>query len=84
VVKLWSARCVGDNDKRNAMLGTLMAQKANYPEGTPRPKAENITIDRMEGNTAVVTYDYASEAEQGTISSQPWVFEDGQWKFDAC
>jgi len=49
-----------------------------------RPQAANITIDRFDGDLAVVTYDYRSSTEEGTVSSQPWVLEDGEWKFDGC
>ncbi len=84
VEEMWSERCLSDNEARNKALGEITAQKANYPEGSERPEAENITIDRFEGNLAVVTYDYRSSTGGGTVASQPWVFEDGEWKFDGC
>ncbi|MFE5336096.1 hypothetical protein ACFQ8E_09310 [Isoptericola sp. NPDC056573] len=84
VEDMWSERCLSDNSARNQALGEISAQKVNYPEGTERPQAENITIDRFDGDLAVVTYDYRSSTDEGTVSSQPWVLEDGEWKFDGC
>jgi hypothetical protein len=82
--RLWSARCRSDNDARNGFLGTIAAQKVNYP-GTDKPQATGeVTIDRVEGSTALVTYSYAYKGQTQTISSQPWVLEDDAWHFDAC
>lgn len=82
--RLWSARCKANNDTRNEFLGTIMAQKANYP-GPEKPQATGeVTVDRIDGSTALVTYSYAYQGQTQTISSQPWVLEEGAWHFDAC
>lgn len=81
--RLWSDRCKADDDVRNEFLGVLMAQKVNYPDGD-LPQPDTVTVDRLQGDTAVVTYDYSHRGVTQTITAQPWVYENGAWHFDAC
>lgn len=82
--KLWSERCKADNDSRNGFVGTLMAQDINFPEGSLRPQARDVVIERIEGALGVVTYGFGEGAMGGEVRSQPWVYEADQWRFDDC
>ena len=82
--KLWSARCQADEDKSMAFLGTLAANEALTADGLAQPAPENVVVDRVEGSIGLVTYDYVSASDSGTIQAQPWILEDGKWKYDAC
>lgn len=82
--KLWSERCKANDDARNGFLGTLMAQDINFPEGSLRPTAKDVVVDRIDGTLAVVSYGFGEGATSGEIGLQPWVHEDDQWRFDDC
>ncbi|SDS02628.1 hypothetical protein SAMN04489860_0624 [Paraoerskovia marina] len=82
--KFWSERCKADNTERNGFVGTLAAQEYLYPEGSPRPVAVDVEIDRVAGSVATVSYGYRSSTESGTIDAQSWVLEDDQWRYDGC
>jgi hypothetical protein len=82
--RLWSARCQADEDKSMAFLGTLAANEGLTSDGLDQPAPENVVVDRIEGSVGLVTYDYVSDSDRGTIQAQPWILEDGQWKYDAC
>ncbi|MCL2787648.1 MAG: hypothetical protein FWD59_04030 [Micrococcales bacterium] len=84
VTGTWSARCLADDEKLTEARSVFDALSAMYPDASARPKAQNTVIDRIENTIGIVTYDYVSSSESGSVTSQPWVLEDGQWKFDAC
>jgi hypothetical protein len=55
----------------------------NYP-GTVKPQRGTVTVDRVAGDVAIVTYDFSFNGQTHTISSQPWIRANGSWQFDAC
>lgn len=81
--RLWSDRCKADNTARNSLTGELAAQKVNYP-GTAKPQAGVVTVDRLAGDLAMVTYNYSFNGKTSTVKSQPWTHVGGTWQFDAC
>ncbi len=44
--------------------------------------ASNISVD-MDGSTALVDYD-TNDPSIGSFVDQPWILEDGRWRWDAC
>jgi hypothetical protein len=81
--RLWSARCKADNEARNSFIGTLAAQKVNYPDAN-KPRAGDVTVDRIDGDVGIVTYSFSYNGQSQTIDSQPWILEDGHWHYDDC
>ena len=81
--RLWSERCKADNEARNSFIGTIAAQKVNYPDAN-KPRAGEVTETRIEGAVGLVTYSYTFNGQSQVIENQPWVLEGGAWHFDDC
>lgn len=58
-----------------------MAEQAQHDYGSQ--KATGIKVDQISGDLARVSYG-AGRIPQFERKSQPWVREDGTWRWDAC
>ncbi len=50
--------------------------------GDSRPEMTSFTVDSLEGESATVSYSYDRGDYDQT--AQPWVREEGGWRYDNC
>lgn len=73
---LMSKSCKAKVDK-NELEGETLAAKSQYGD----EPIKTISVE-SHGDTALVTYSYTSPVLDQ--HSQPWVLENGAWKYDDC
>lgn len=73
---LLSKRCASKMDK-NYFEGLTLAAKQQFGDMPILTYSEKVS-----GNSAKVTYTYRDN--RISQSEQPWVKENGQWKYDQC
>ncbi|MFC8945923.1 nuclear transport factor 2 family protein [Streptomyces rochei] len=73
-----SARCKKSMTKAS-WVGMAKAARQQYGE----QQATDVKVDQMSGDLARVSYG-AGNIPQFEREGQPWVREDGAWRWDAC
>ncbi|WP_159037166.1 hypothetical protein [Streptomyces specialis] len=74
-----SERCAEQSDE-----ATYTAQLEQFAESFGELSVQTFSVDEIDGDTAHVTYTVGDPMIDGGLAGQPWVREDGEWRYDAC
>ncbi|WP_326594937.1 hypothetical protein [Streptomyces sp. NBC_01803] len=74
-----SERCADELDEDE-----YTAQLEQFAADLGQLSVETFSVDEIDGDEAHVTYTVGVPMIDGGLVGQPWVREDGEWRYDAC
>ncbi|MGK5534218.1 hypothetical protein [Streptomyces sp. URMC 129] len=77
--RMLSERCADLTDEE-----TYTAELEGFAAAYGEVSVETFSVDEIDGDSALVTYTIGDPMIDGGLVGQPWVREDGEWRYDAC